>query len=313
MQDRQFPILLQGSRYAERLPIGTTTIHRDLLARPPEAVLRRLVPPGPDGGHRGGRFDKAAVEALLKQHFASMPAAKAPRPRPAFTVPDHPDTLFAIATDKEATSTSVAVYDKLPPRDERTVGAYRQQMVEQLYSGMLNRRFSELAQKPDPPFLAGGGGRGQFVRAKDAVTHNAMVKEDGIERGLDALFTEAERAARFGFTATELERQKLDTLRSLERAAAEKDKQQSAALAAEYVRHATQGEPAPGIEFEYALHQRFMPEITLAEINAVGEELGEPVRPQPRRRRERAGEGRASRCRTGRSWPPSWRARRRRR
>ena len=81
------------------------------------------------------------------------------------------------------------------------------------------------------------------MRAKDAVTHNAMVKEDGIERGLDALFTEAARAERFGFTATELERQKLDTLRSLERAAAEKDKQQSAALASEYVRHATQGDP----------------------------------------------------------------------
>ncbi len=91
-----------------------------------------------------------------------MPAAKAPRPRSSFTVPDHPDTLFAIATDKEATSTSVAVYDKLPPRDERTVGAYRQQIVEQLYSGMLNRRFSELAQKPDAPFLGGGGGRGQL-------------------------------------------------------------------------------------------------------------------------------------------------------
>ncbi len=40
MQDQQLPILLHGSRYAERLPIGTTTVHRDLHARPPEAVLR---------------------------------------------------------------------------------------------------------------------------------------------------------------------------------------------------------------------------------------------------------------------------------
>ena len=34
---------------------------------------------------------------------------------------------------------------------------------------------------------------------------NVMVKEDGIARGLDAVFTEAERVARFGFTATELD------------------------------------------------------------------------------------------------------------
>jgi len=270
MQDRQLPILLQGSRYAERLPIGTTKSIEAFSHGRLQQFYADWYRPDLMTVIAVGDFDKAAVELLLKQHFGSMPAAKAPRPRSAFTVPDHPDTLFAIATDKEATSTSVAVYDKLPPRDQRTVGAYRQQMVEQLYSGMLNRRFSELTQKPDPPFLAGGGGRGSFVRAKDAVTLNAMVKEDGIERGLDALFTEAARAERFGFTATELERQKLDTLRSLERAAAEKEKQQSAALASEYVRYATQGEPAPGIEFEYALYQRFMPEITLAEINAVG-------------------------------------------
>jgi zinc protease len=270
MQDQQLPILVKGSRYAERLPIGTTksieTFSHSRLRRfyqdwyRPDLMTLIAV----------GDFNMSAVEALARKHFASIPAAKTRRPRPAFPVPDHPDTLFAIATDKEATMTSVAVYDKRPPRDERTVGAYRQQIVEQLYSGMLNRRFSELTQKPDPPFLAGGSARGRFVRTKDAATLNAVVKEDGIERGLDALFTEAARASRFGFTPTELDRQKRDTLRSLERAAAEKDKQESASLAAEYVRYATQGEPAPGIAFEYGLHQRFVPEITLAEITALG-------------------------------------------
>ena len=270
MQDQQLPILLKGSRYAERLPIGTTTSIETFSHARLKQFYADWYRPDLMTVIAVGDFDKAAVEALLKQHFGSIPGAKTRRPRSEFAVPDHPDTLFAIATDREATTTSVAVYDKLPPRDQRTVGAYRQQMVEQLYSGMLNRRFSELAQKPDPPFLAGGGGRGSFVRAKDAVTLNAMVKEDGIERGLDALFTESSRAERFGFTATELDRQKRDTLRSMERAAAEKDKQPSAALASEYVRYATQGEPAPGIEFEYALYQRFYPEITLTEINGIG-------------------------------------------
>jgi zinc protease len=270
MQDRQLPILLKGSRYAERIPIGTTksieTFSHGRLKRfyadwyRPDLMTVIAV----------GDFDKTAIEALLKAHFASIPAPRTRRARSAFTVPDHPDTLYAIATDREATVTSVAVYDKQPPRDQNTVGAYRQQIVEQLYSGMLNRRFSELTQKPDPPFLAGGGGRGRFVRAKEATTLNAAVKEDGIERGLDALFTEAARAARFGFTPTEFERQKRDVLRGMERAAAEKDRQESAVLASEYVRHATQDEPVPGIVFENALYQRFVPEITLAEINALG-------------------------------------------
>jgi zinc protease len=272
MQDEQFPILLKGSRYAERLPIGTTTSIETFKHDRLKQFYADWYRPDLMAVVAVGDFDKAAVESLIRERFASIPAAKSPRPRPTFTVPDHPDTLYAIATDKEATMTSAAVYDLLPRRDQRTVGAYRQQIVEELYNGMLNRRFSELTQKPNPPFLAGGGGRGLFVRSKEAATLNAVVKEDGIERGLDGLFTEAARAARFGFTPTELDRQKRDMLRAQEQMLAEKDKQESAGFAGEYVRNYTQDEPFPGIAYEYALHQRFVPEITLAEINALGKE-----------------------------------------
>jgi len=272
MQDEQFPILLKGSRYAERLPIGTTTSIESFKHDRLKQFYADWYRPDLMAVIAVGDFDKAAVESLLKERFASIPAARSPRPRSTYSVPDHPDTLYAIATDKEATMTSVAVYDMLPRRDQSTVGAYRQQIVEQLYNGMLNRRCSELTQKPNPPFLAGGGGRGLFVRSKEAATLNAVVKEDGIERGLDGLFTEASRASRFGFTPTELDRQKRDMLRAQEQMMAEKDKQESAGFAGEYVRNYTQDEPFPGIAYEVALHQRFVPEITLAEINALGKE-----------------------------------------
>ena len=81
---------------------------------------------------------------------------------------------------------------------------------------MLSARFSELAQKPDAPFLLAFAGRGSFfARSKDSASLGALVKEDGIERALDALLTEAERVSRFGFTATELDRQKQSVLREL--------------------------------------------------------------------------------------------------
>jgi zinc protease len=189
-----------------------------------------------------------------------------------FDVPDHQETLFTIATDKEVPYTSVAVYHKLPARDQSTVGSYRQGIVERLYHGMLNRRLSELTQKPAPPFIYAFSGRGALVRTKDSYTLTASTKEDGIEQGLKAVFIEAERVARHGFTATELARQKLDLLRSVERAFTEQGKQNSGMLAAEFIRSFLQGEPIPGIAFEFALHQRFMPEITLEEINRLGGE-----------------------------------------
>ncbi|MDP9322304.1 MAG: insulinase family protein, partial [Acidobacteriota bacterium] len=88
----------------------------------------------------------------------------------------------------------------------------------------------------------------------------------------EALFTEAQRVARFGFTSTEFERQKLNIMRGLERAVAEKDTQPSDPLADEYTRNFTDQEPIPGIEYEAALHARFLPEITLAEVNALAKD-----------------------------------------
>ena len=272
MQDQQFPILLKGSRYAERLPIGTT----EILQSFPHERLRQFYKdwyrPDLMSVAAVGDFDVSAVEGLIKKHFGSLPAVANGRARPVVAVPDHPGTLYAIATDKEATTAGVTVYAKVPLRDPTTVGAYRQQIVEGLFAAMLNSRFSEIAQKPDAPFLGASAGRGLFVRTKEATILGAGVKEDGIARGLEALFTEAARVARFGFTEGELDREKRNLLRSLERAVVEKDNQPSSSYAAEYVRHLTQREPIPGIVYENALYQRFVPEITLAEINALAKD-----------------------------------------
>ncbi len=272
MQDKQFPILLKGSRYAERLPIGDMEVVQSFKHERLKKFYADWYRPELMAVVAVGDFDKAAVEALIKTHFESIPKSPARKLRPSYEVPNHPGTLYAIATDKEASGTSVAVYSKLPMRDQTTVGAYRRQMVERLFSGMLSARFSEMAQKPDAPFLGAGAGRGQFVRTKEISTLSAGVKEDGIERGLEALFTEAERVVRFGFTASEIERLKRNTMRGLERALAEKDNQPSGPLADEFTRNFTDQEPIPGIEYEVALHARFLPTITLDEVNALAKE-----------------------------------------
>jgi zinc protease len=78
--------------------------------------------------------------------------------------------------------------------------------------------------------------------------------------------------ARFGFTETELARQKASILRNYERLALEKDNALSGIKASEYVRNFLLNETLPSAEDEYALHQRFVPEITLAEINKIARE-----------------------------------------
>jgi len=272
MRDKQAPMLLKDSRYAERMVIGK----KEIIENFDYDVLKRFYKdwyrPDMMAVLAVGDFDGDAVKAMIEKHFSALPVPENPRPREIFEIPDHEETLFAIATDKEATSTSISVYHKHPLREQETVGAYRDRIVESLYSSMLNQRLSELAQKPDPPFMMAISGMSPFLRSKEAYILSAMVKEDGIERGLETLLTESERVSRFGFTESELEREKLQILRAIERAYTEREKTASNQYVSEYIRSFLTGEPIPGIEYEFELYKRFVPEVTLEEINALGRE-----------------------------------------
>ena len=219
-----------------------------------------------------GDFDRAKIEERIKKQFGPLTVPPGAGPRPEYPVPDHDGTLFALAPDKEASQSIVAVYHKLAAADQSTVGAYRRMLVERLFNDMINERLSEIAQKPDPPFLGAMSSRGRFVGSKDVYVLSALVADGGIPRGLRALYTEGERVARFGFTATELERRKGVAMRYFERALVEKETEDSEAYAEEFTRAFLQGEPTPGIQFEYDLHKQFLPGITLEEVNALARE-----------------------------------------
>jgi zinc protease len=272
MRDEQFPILFKDSRYADRLPIGS----KEMLETFDHAALKRFYSdwyrPDLMSVIAVGDFDSKTIEGLITQHFSRIPERDDPRPRETFDVPDHDETLFAIASDPEATNTTVGVLYKQPLRGQTTVGAYRQSIVEQLYNAMLSTRLFELTQQADPPILMGFSGQGRFIGAKEVYQLFALVEDGGGERGLSALLTEGERVARYGFTSTELDRKKADLLRGMEQAFAERDKRESRSYAAEYIRHVLESEPIPGIEMEYDLAQRLIPAIQLDEANRLARE-----------------------------------------
>src|SRR5262245_2413611 len=273
MLQKIFPVVLKGSRYADRLPIGKPEIIQHGKAERLKQFYTDWYRPDLMAVVAVGDFDKAAIQKMITSHFASIPAATKPRPRPQYDVPDHAETSYAIATDKEMSTTVVEFQTILPSRPENTVADYRQKTVDNLFSGMLSSRFTEMTQQPNAPFLNAGAGRGSFfARSKDTATLIALVKEDGIERGLEAVLSEAERVARFGFTATELERQKQNVLRNYEQYALETENTESGDRAGEYIRNFLDDEPLPSPDDELAMHKKFLPGITLEEVNKLSRE-----------------------------------------
>ena len=269
IQNVQFPLLLKGSRYADRLPIGKPEIIRNVTYDRLKQFYSDWYRPDLMGVVVVGDFNKADIEARIKTRFSQIPMPPKPRQKPAFEVPDNSGSSYSVLTDPEMTATRISITSTMKAREQSTIGAYRRYMVERLFGAMLSQRLDELAQAPNAPFLRAQTGRSLFVRTGEVTSLDALVPSGGVEQGVSALFTEVARVARFGFTAGELSRMKLNLERGLERSVVEKDKSPSGPLADEFVRNFTDAEPIPGIVYEYGLNQRFTPEITLAEVNTV--------------------------------------------
>jgi zinc protease len=266
---RQFPVLLHGSRYAVRIPIGT----RENLETFPDSLAvkfyRDWYRPDLMTVVAVGDFDPQAIVRHIEERFSRIPLPASPRPRVFADVPDHVETLVSIEADRELPGKSVSLLWLKPRTEVRSVADWRRDLVTRFYDQMLNLRFGEIAQRPDAPFASAASGRGDLVRTKGMYQMNATVKESDFTKAAEALLAEAERVRRFGFVATELDRRRTQYLRSLEQAWAERDKSESWTFANQYVDAALTGEPVVSIEKEFELGRALVPGITLDEVNGL--------------------------------------------
>ena len=272
--DKQAPVVFNGSKYAERITIGKPEIIKNASRETLMRYYRDWYRPDLMAVIAVGDFDPKAIETSIKAEFGSMPARTEPKPRPRVfaEVPAHEQTLVSIESDRELPTTSVSIINKVAHKPEASPRDYRRGIGDQLYSNMLNARFEELRRDPKAPFLGAFAGSGGLVRTMDAFRQNALVKEDGVERGLGALLEETVRVERHGFTAGELERAKKQLLRQFEEAATERDKTDSGEFTAEIVRNFFENEAMPGREAELALARRFLPGFKLEELNGLAKE-----------------------------------------
>eukprot|EP00825_Cyclidium_porcatum_P016766 TRINITY_DN19689_c0_g1_i1.p1 TRINITY_DN19689_c0_g1~~TRINITY_DN19689_c0_g1_i1.p1 ORF type:complete len:352 (-),score=55.39 TRINITY_DN19689_c0_g1_i1:51-1106(-) len=198
-----------------------------------------------------------------------------PAKREFFELPDNTEPLIGIASDAEARNTMVTVFikQKTDINEPKNLGYLRTSIQRSLISSMMNARYSELIQKPNPPFVFAGFAIGSLVRTRDVVYLYSAAKNDNVTDGVKGLIREAQRIKQFGFTATELERMKADYLRGLENQLKEKDKEKNEKYVNECVNNFLENEPIPGIQFEYMFAAGVLPSISIDEINAYAKSM----------------------------------------
>ena len=109
LTDKQLPVIFQGSRYADRLPIGTPEVIKGAPGERIQAFYRKWYRPDNQAVIVVGDVDPAEAEKLILKHFDGIARPAAPLPSVNRDVPGNKDTLFSVATDPEAQGSTVTL------------------------------------------------------------------------------------------------------------------------------------------------------------------------------------------------------------
>lgn len=269
VRDQQFPIFLEGSKYADRLPIGK----KKILENAPVDTLKRFYKdwyrPDLMAVVVVGDLDPAQVQKEIESRFGKLKNPDNARERTSVEVPLLDKTRAAVVTDPEAPRTQVSVAIKRPAKPMLTEADFRDELVEDLFHGMLRARLDEIRQSPESPYMFAASFTSNMGRKTDIFQLWSMVKAGKSEDALRTLLTEVERVGKHGFLASEFERQKADVLREYEKRAAEDGKIKGRSHAFRIVRSFLQKNALPGSEQKLELAKRMLPGITLDEVNAT--------------------------------------------
>lgn len=279
MRAKFFPVILKGSQYASRIPIGTKQNLETFAHETLREFYKDWYRPDLEAVIAVGDFDVKEVENLIKQHFSSIPKPVNPKPRKKYGIPAQKETQTVIITDPEQPYNTVQIIYKQPEIPEaQTDLEYRATIVRSLFNAMMGSRLQEIAQKPDAPFLFANSSYDKFIGDKDAFTLVAVAKDaTALPKATQTLLEENERIRQHGFTQGELVRAKSSLMTYIENLYTERDKTKSAQLVEELIRNYLHKEPIPGIETEYELFKRFLPGIKLSEVNLLIVQWVKPV------------------------------------
>lgn len=280
MRKQVLPIILNNSRFADRLPIGKMDIVRSFKRKTIQQFYHDWYRPDLQAVIAVGDFDVAAVEALIQKNFSGLKNPAKERKRETFMIPINETPLVKVATDPEFSYTVAHMFFKHKPVRTGTTADLRTSAMTDMINRMFSARIQELMEKGNAPFIHATGGYGPYYGGLgniDAFSATAVAREpEELRKAVEGIVSEIKRVNRFGFTPTELSRAKKSYLADLEKQYNERYKTSSSDFVNAYVAHFIKGQPVPGVEFLFPYYTAEMERITTDAINTLARVITEP-------------------------------------
>ncbi len=272
IRDQWIPLFLKGSKYAERNVIGTKESITNFSHERLRDFYNDWYRPNLMSVVVVGDLDINTIEKKIIQHFSSLTNPTTPRIKEHYTIPYHKDTKIAIITDKELVTSSVRIIYKDSELSEvvTTTEQARTQIIERVFSRMMNERLQDLANGETPPFANAYAGRSSYFNPNQLAYYcGAAMDDTQITLALETLLTENERAKRYGFSQSELDRAKKMLLSLREKSAKETGKKHSKSYIKEISASALRAFTLSSAAWKLQFYKKVLPSITLKEINQL--------------------------------------------
>ena len=272
--EKLLPEIYPDSRYGHRLPIGTMEVVDNFPHQALRDYYEKWYRPDLQGIVVVGDIDVDRIEGKIKELFSKIEKPVNPAERVYYPVADNEKPIIAFGSDKEQSNYVAQImfkYDALPDSLKGTMADVTTAYLLDMAQMMLQIRLNEQGQKADAPFAVASAFYGEFIMAKTKQAFQmAMVpKGNSFNEGLKAVYREALRAKRGGFTATEYARCRTEYLSQLEKAYNNRNQQENKTLAESYVRNFIDKKPIPGIETEYQMMSMIVNQIPVEAVNQV--------------------------------------------
>ncbi|TPE42370.1 M16 family metallopeptidase [Pontibacter mangrovi] len=276
MRKAYLPVLLNNSRYAERLPIGKTEVLKTFPRERIVSFYQDWYRPDLMAVAVVGDVDVKNVEKLIRKNFKKLRNPKQAPKRLYYDVPGHRDTLTAIVTDAEATSLEFSFFKKMEGMaaitTEQTYQAYVMRVLFDRLSAERFRRVSE----GDTPFRSGSLSVSNLLGTTDALAGGVSLYREKIAEGIKGYVVEKERIMRYGFTPSEIEKVRKNYMMQLIQSAEGEDKSDAGTFLSDIKSNFYDGHAMVSRQAELALARAAVPQVdSLAVMRYIASLQGE--------------------------------------
>jgi zinc protease len=218
IRDRLWPVLFDGSRFAERLPIGTEEVLKNAQREQFVDYYRAWYRPENITLVMVGDADYKPFVPLIEKWFgAYVPKTPARRPLGAefnlFT-----KERAIVETDSELTVCSVQMWNISKGREPAVMYEQaREEIVEYIGSWIVGRRHEERVNKGVASYRGAGVSTSSFFDEAMLTLGSASGEPEDWKKMLTELIVEIKRAREFGFSDRELSLAKDEMIASAER------------------------------------------------------------------------------------------------